>query len=72
VTGSEERRLLAATSGTLLGKSLQISSEVYLSMQSRGFRYYPRTMDVFQMKLRDWISGAAVLIITGFAIWLGR
>ncbi|HMD90131.1 MAG TPA: cobalt ECF transporter T component CbiQ [Anaerolineaceae bacterium] len=72
VTGSEERRLLAATSGTLLGKSLQISSEVYLSMQSRGFRYYPRTMDTFRMKMCDWISGAAVLMITGFGIWLGR
>ncbi|MDR3573633.1 MAG: cobalt ECF transporter T component CbiQ [Anaerolineaceae bacterium] len=71
-TGSEERRLLAATSGTLLGKSLQISSEVYLSMVSRGFRNYPRTIDVFQMKLRDWISSAAVLIIIGTAIWLGR
>ncbi len=71
-SGAEERRLLGATTGVLLGKSLQISSEVYLSMESRGFRYYPRTMDTFQMKLLDWVSGAAVLMITGIAIWLGR
>jgi cobalt/nickel transport system permease protein len=72
MTGSEERHLLAATSGALLGKSLQISSEVYLSMVSRGFRNYPRTMEVFRMKLLDWISAAAVIIIAGIAIWLGR
>jgi cobalt/nickel transport system permease protein len=70
--GAEERRLLGAMTGVLLGKSLQISSEVYLSMESRGFRYYPRTMDIFGMKLLDWVSGAAVLIITAAAIWLGR
>ena len=71
-TGAEERRLLGATSGVLLGKSLQISSEVYLSMESRGFRNYPRTMDSFQMKMVDWVSGAAVLLITSIAIWLGH
>ena len=36
LSSSEERRMLAATSGTLLGKSLNLSSEVYLAMQSRG------------------------------------
>jgi len=71
-TGAEERRLLGATSGVLLGKSLQISSEVYLSMESRGFRNYPRTMDTFQMTRLDWVFGAAVLLITTIAIWLGR
>ena len=33
MNGPEERRLIAATSGTLLNKSLQVSSEVYLAMQ---------------------------------------
>jgi cobalt/nickel transport system permease protein len=67
-----ERRLLAATSGTLLGKSLQLSSEVYLAMESRGFRGYPRTMDRFQMRRIDWLAGSAVLLVTITAIWLGR
>jgi cobalt/nickel transport system permease protein len=71
-TGAEERRLLGATAGVLLGKSLQVGSEVYLSMESRGFRNYPRTMDTFRMKLLDWVFGAVVLIITSIAIWLGR
>ena len=66
------RHLLAATSGTLLGKSLQISSEVYLAMESRGFRGYPRTMDRFQMRWTDWLAGSVVLLVTAAAVWLGR
>jgi len=70
--GPEERRLMAATSGTLLNKSLQVSSEVYLAMQSRGFRNYPRTMDTFKMRMRDWLSGVVVITMVAAAIWLGR
>jgi cobalt/nickel transport system permease protein len=70
--GPEERRLMAATSGTLLNKSLQVSSEVYLAMQSRGFRNYPRTMDTFKMQMIDWFAGAVVISIVAAAIWLGR
>jgi len=72
MNGPEERRLIAATSGTLLNKSLQVSSEVYLAMQSRGFRNYPRTLDTFKMHKVDWLSGALVLVTVAAAIWMGR
>ena len=72
LSGAEERRIIAASAGTLLGKSLHLSSEVYLAMQSRGFRGYPRTMDTFKMQSRDWLWGAAMLVIVATAIWLGR
>jgi len=70
--GPEERRLLAATAGTLLSRSLQVSSEVYLAMQSRGFRNYPRTLDTFRMKKIDWLAGSIVGIVALVAIWFGR
>jgi cobalt ECF transporter T component CbiQ len=72
MNGAEERRLIAASSGTLLNKSLQVSSEVYLAMQSRGFRNYPRTLDTFKMRRADWLAGALVAITAAGAIWLGR
>jgi energy-coupling factor transporter transmembrane protein EcfT len=72
MTGAEERRLLAATSGTLLGKSLALSSEVYLAMESRGFRGYPRTVDGFQMRRIDWTAGLVVTFVAILAVWLGR
>ena len=72
LNGPEERRLIAATSGTLLNKSLQVSSDVYLAMQSRGFRNYPRTLDTFKMRTIDWLAGALVVITAAAAIWLGK
>jgi cobalt/nickel transport system permease protein len=72
MTAPEERALAAAIAGTLLGKSLQVSSEVYLAMQSRGFRNTPRTMDTFKMQRLDWLSGAMVVLTVSAAIWLGR
>jgi cobalt/nickel transport system permease protein len=70
--GAEERNITAATATALLGKSLQVSSEVFLAMESRGYREYPRTMDSFQMSRLDWISFLVVSVITGAAIWAGR
>jgi len=71
-SGAEGRRLIGATSGALLAKSLQFSGEVYLAMQSRGFRNSPRTLDSYRMRLADWLAGLMVLIAVTVAIWLGR
>jgi cobalt/nickel transport system permease protein len=71
MSGAEERRLMAATAGTLLGKSLQLSSEVYLAMESRGYRGYPRTMDRFRMRWFDWVAILVVSFVAAAAIWLG-
>jgi len=72
MSGAEERRLMAATSGTLLGKSLQLSSEVYLAMESRGYRGYPRTMDRFRMYWFDWVAALVVSFVIAVSIWFGR
>jgi cobalt/nickel transport system permease protein len=72
MSGTEERHLMAATAGTLLGKSLQLSSEVYLAMESRGYRGYPRTMDRFRMRWFDWATALVVGFVSAAAIWIGR
>lgn len=72
LTGVEGRNLLAATSGTLLSKSLQVSGDVYLAMQSRGFREYPRSIDTFAFRARDWVGAGALLVVAALLIWLGR
>lgn len=71
LSSGDERHLIAASAGTLLGKSLHLSSEVYLAMQSRGFRNTPRTMDTFKMRTMDWVYLFSALAITALAIWLG-
>ncbi|HEY3310366.1 MAG TPA: cobalt ECF transporter T component CbiQ [Anaerolineales bacterium] len=72
IDAAENRRMLAAISGTLLSKSFEMSSEVYLAMQSRGFRGTIITLKPFKMHTRDWgwLAGLILLAIT--AIILGR
>jgi cobalt/nickel transport system permease protein len=72
MNGTEERHLMAAIAGTLLGKSLQLSSEVYLAMESRGYRGYPRTMDRFRMRWFDWAAALVIGFVIAAAIWMGR
>ena len=69
---TENQQMLAAISGTLLSKSLNLSSEVYLAMQSRGFRGSIVTLKPFKMKSKDWLWLFVFLAITAFAIFLGR
>lgn len=72
LSGAEDRRMMAAISGTLLSKSLDLSSEVYLAMQSRGFRGTTVTLKPFRMETRDWLWLGIFLLITITAVLLGR
>ena len=56
----------------LLSKSFQLSGEVYLAMQSRGFRGEVYVLDEFEMKQRDWAAFALVLATAAAAVWAGR
>ncbi len=69
---AENRRVLAAISATLFGKSLDLSSEVYLAMQSRGFRGAMVTLKPFKMRAHDWIWLFVFLAVTALVIILGR
>jgi cobalt/nickel transport system permease protein len=72
LTAAEARHTLASVSATLLGKSLSLSGEVYLAMQSRGFRGTIVTLKPFRMQGRDWLWLSIFFVITGLAIFLGR
>jgi energy-coupling factor transporter transmembrane protein EcfT len=54
--GMDSRRLLSSTAGVLLGKSVQMSDDVYQAMTSRGFRGEIRLMQDFEMTTRDWMT----------------
>jgi energy-coupling factor transporter transmembrane protein EcfT len=70
--GADRRRLAVATAGVLLSKSLQLSQDVYLAMQSRGFRGEVYVLDEFEMKARDWGGLALFAMLATAAIWAGR
>jgi cobalt/nickel transport system permease protein len=60
----QERSTEGAIAGTLLVYSLDMSSEVYLAMQSRGFTGYSHILKPGHIEARDytWIAFVAVFI----------
>ncbi len=69
---AESRRLAVATAGVLLSRSMQLSGDVYLAMQSRGFRGEVYLLDDFEMRIRDWTWLALFLALGAAALWIGR
>lgn len=72
LNGAEQRRLIASSAGVLLDKTLHLSHEVYLAMQSRGFRGDVYTLDEFRMQAGDWAALGVLLIMLALTFWLGR
>jgi cobalt/nickel transport system permease protein len=68
----QSQRLFASVGATLLGKALTLSSEVYLAMQSRGFRGSIITLKPFEMRSRDWVWLIAFGLIAATAVFYGR
>jgi len=66
------RHLAAASAGVLLGRSLQLSGDIYLAMQARGFRGEVHLLDDFAMKRRDWLALAGFAALAAAAAWAGR
>ena len=66
------RQLVAAGTGVLFGRSLQLSEDVYAAMQARGFCGEVHTLDDFKMKPRDWGALAAFAGLAALALWSGN
>lgn len=66
------RQLLAASTGVLFGKSLQLSEDVYAAMQARGFRGEVYTLDDFKMEPHDRLALAVLAALAVAAFWTGN
>jgi len=66
LSGHEQRRLMVNTGGVLLSKTLEMGNQVFLAMQSRGFRGEVRLLDEFRLKGWDYaaICGFVVAVVT--------
>jgi cobalt ECF transporter T component CbiQ len=67
-----QRRMAARTAGVLLSKSIELSNEVYLAMQSRGFRGDIQILSDFRLDAWDYLGLTAFLLAGGLAVWMGR
>ena len=64
--------MTARTAGVLLSKSMDLSNDVYLAMQSRGFRGEVRILSDFRMKSWDYRWADRISLRGGIAVWIGR
>ncbi len=58
---AEQRRVVAQTAGVLMSKSIDLSQEVFMAMQSRGYRGDVLTVTEQRLQPRDYLAIAAVL-----------
>jgi cobalt ECF transporter T component CbiQ len=72
LSGPERRHLAVATAGVMLSKAFQMSGEVYLAMQARGFRGEVYLLDDFRMTKRDWAALASFACVSAIAVWASR
>ncbi len=72
LTGRERRRVAAASAGVLMSRTFDLSNEVYLAMQSRGYRGDVSVLDEFQIRNFDWAMLGAFALVSMAAFWLGR
>ncbi len=69
---ADSQQIMGSITGTLLGKSLDLSSEVYLAMQSRGFRGAMVGLKPFHMQRKDWFWAAVLWGVAGVSMIAGR
>lgn len=70
LSAGDRRRLLTASLGVLVSKSFQLSNDVYLAMEARGFRGEVYLLDEFHWRGRDWL-GLAGFAAAGIAAIAG-
>jgi cobalt/nickel transport system permease protein len=66
------RRMAAGMAGTLLAHSYQLSQEVQLAMEARGFRGEVRLAEEFHWQAQDTACLAVALLLGGVTLWIGR
>ena len=72
LSGAGKRQLLSSTTGVLLGKTVQMSDDVYQAMISRGFRGEVYLLHDLHIKTADWWALALIAAITLSSIVAGR
>ncbi|MEQ1946148.1 MAG: cobalt transporter CbiM [Bryobacteraceae bacterium] len=70
LAATEVRRSMTTAAGVLLSKSVQMSGEVHLAMQARGYRGDVHVLTGFRTRSADWVWLAGFAAVAVFALWL--
>ena len=67
--GPQQRRMVIAAVGVLLGKAFQLGADVHLAMLSRGYRGEVHLLHDFQTRRRDWFALLFALSVPVLILW---
>jgi len=70
--GSEHRRWISGSMGSLMNRSFKMSNDVYAAMAARGFTGQIRTYSAYRMTPADWLALLVSVCIAVAAILAGR
>lgn len=71
-SGKEQRRWIAGSIGSLMGRAFKMSNDVYAAMLARGFTGEMRAYQAFRMRSPDWVALAGALSLAVVAVVAGR
>lgn len=72
LSSKTQRGLSVRTAGVLMNKSMELGNEVYLAMQSRGFRGEVQLVHEFRFRPIDVLGLVCMCGCAVIAIWMGR
>jgi len=66
---AQRRTMAIATVGVLMSKAFELSSDVHLAMQSRGYRGEVHVLDERPLSAKEWAVLLALALLCGVALW---
>ncbi len=67
---SERRGMALATVGVLMSKAFELSSDIHLSMQARGYRGEVHVLDESPLGAREWAVLGGLALVSAGALYL--
>ena len=66
---AERRGMALATVGVLMSKAFELSNDVHLAMQARGYRGEVRVLDENPLRLADWLILGGLVALSAGTLW---
>ena len=70
--GSEHRRWISGSLGSLMNRSFKMSHDVYAAMAARGFTGQIRSYQVFRLRFLDWLTVVLALALAIATVIAGQ
>ncbi len=66
---AQRRGMALATVGVLMSKAFELSNDIHLAMQARGYRGEVHAMDESPLRTREWVALGGLMLLSAAALW---